>query len=538
MSPHTANLAMHNRSRNPTPNYQLPVELGTFILQLLFPDTEDSRRSKKDMAELYSLRLVSKSWKELVENTPTLWTYIKATDYPIPVIRDCLRRSKNYPLRITILHFPMFDDPPKVLIQYLQLLQPHSSRWKSMSCTVWDEPGPDDEYVRNFLESPAPILQSIYANFSTPPLVPTINLADGQAKNLKHLDLQSIALPWSSNLLSGLETFCLGAQDTIPVEEVINLFVKSPDLRRFELSCHGTEGQNNQTALIAPALDTIAHSLEEAVISTLPHIASQILSRISMPRCRSLKLSTDFTILGDGIDTLDDALVQFMPKIGDALNLGGRTTLTFLNDIGFEWRSSSKYDAFDFSLEFSGVELEILIEWIRNLATASGSQLELEVTLRTSDLGLAQRLGEWTEITKLSITSEFSEFHSYEEDEITLLLDFLGNPKLDTIDGFSWSWTFPNLQELDLRPSGYGPMKVFNMFHKRYFPDTFVQAIEGSGLAIQPPPKLDVWVEYPIEPAEMAFMTALENHWGVKGLNRVELASEELEISHQAFGMQ
>lgn len=521
---------MHNRSRNPTPNYHLPVELFTFILQLLFPDTDDSYRSKKAMAELYGLRLVSKSWKELVENTPTLWTYVTATDYPIPVIRDCLRRSKNYPLRITIFHFPILHDSPEALTPYLQLLQPHSSRWRSLSCTVWGELDPDNEHVRNFLESPAPILQSISASFNTQPLVPTINLAGGQAQNLKHLDLQSIILPWSSNLLSGLETFRLAAQDTIPVEEIINLFVKSPGLRRFELSCQGTEGQNNQTAPVAPALDTIAHSLEEAVISTLPRIASQILSRISMPRCRSLTLSTDFTTLDNGIDSLDDALAQFMPKIGDALNLGGRTTLTFFwDELKYEWRSSSKYDAFNFSLEISGVELEILIEWIRNLATASGSRLELEVTLRTSDLRLAQRLGEWNEITKLTITSEYSEFYSYEEDETTPLLDFLGNPKVDPIDGLSWSWTFPNLQELDLRPSGYGPMKVFNMFHRRYFPDTYVQAMEGSGLAIQPPPKLDVWVEYPIEPAEMAIMTALENHWGVKSLNRVEWANEELE---------
>ncbi|KAG8956316.1 hypothetical protein FRC04_004396 [Tulasnella sp. 424] len=493
MSPHTATLAMHNRSRNPTPNYHLPVELGTFILQLLFPDTDESDRSKEDMAELYGLRLVSKSWKELVENTPTLWTYVTATDYPIPVIRDCLRRSKNCPLRIAIFYWPFLldDSPPKPLTPYLQLLQPHSSRWRSVSCTVCGEPDPGNEHVRNFLESPAPILQSIYASFGTRPLVPTINLAGGQAKNLKHLDLQSIVLPWSSNLLSGLETFRLVSQDIIPAEEIINLFAKSPCLRRFELSCHGTEGQNNQTAPVAPALDTIAHSLEEAVVSTLPHISSQILSRVSMPRCGSLTLSTDFTLLGDGIDTLDDALVQFMPKIGDALRLG--------------------------------VEPEILIEWVRNLATASGSRLELEVSLTISNLRLAQRLGEWNEITKLSITSEYSELYSYEVDGITSLLDFLGNPKVDPTDGLSWSWTFPDLQELDLRPSGYGLIKVFNMLSRRYLPDTHAQAMEGSGLAIQPPPKLDVRVKYPIEPAEMAIMTALENHWGVKSLNREEL---------------
>ncbi|KAG8956315.1 hypothetical protein FRC04_004395 [Tulasnella sp. 424] len=534
MSPHTATLAMHNRSRNPTPNYHLPVELVIFILQLLFPDTDESDRSTEDMAELYRLRLVSKSWKELVENTPTLWTHILATDYPIPVIRDCLRWSKSYPLRITIFYWPSRrdDSPPKPLTPYLQLLQPHSSRWRSVTCTVRGEPDPDNEHVRNFLESPAPILHSIYVGFGTPPLVPTMNLAGGQAKKLKHLELEYVILPWSSNLLNDLETFHLVAEVTIPAEEIINLFAKSPGLRRLQLSCEGTEGQNNQTAPVAPALDTIAHSLEEAVIFTLPHIASQILSRISMPRCRSLTLSTDFTTLDDGIHTLDDALVQFMPKIGDALRLGGRTTLTFLEQqLKYEWNSSSGYGAFKFCLEISGVELEILIEWIRNLATVSGSRLELEVSLvGIPNLQLGRRLGEWNEITKLSATTEYLALESYEVDVINTILHILGDSKVPT-DGVSRSWTFPNLQELDLRLSGYSLIEVFNMLGRRYLPDTHVQAMERSGLAMQPPPppRLDVWVQYRNGPAAMAIMTAMENHWGVKSLNRVELTLEDYE---------
>ncbi|KAG8975476.1 hypothetical protein FRC05_005545 [Tulasnella sp. 425] len=517
-------MAVHNLSRSTRPNDRLPVELLTFILNLRFPDTDILFQSRKRMAELYGLRLVSELWKELIENTPTLWTHVSG-DSPMTVIQDCLRWSKNRPLQIEV-YSSQFKSS-EALIEYLQLLQPHSYRWKTLRYAVRQRSRLrlDESIAKNFLESPAPMLQSIYVELDKFSPAPTVNLAGGQAKTLKRLRLQDISLPWSSNLLHGLETFSLQIKGTVPAEDIINLFAKSPGLRRFELSCQGTDGQNNQTAPTG-GLNTAAYSLEEAVVRTRPYIASQILSHVSMPNCRSLVLSTHFTALDD-IHTLDDALVQFMPRIGEALDLGGRTTLTWSEspEFRYEWRSPSKYDAFHFSLEFSGIWIRIIMGWIRGLVAASGSQLELEVSLTTSDLEIGQAMGGLDEITKLEIVSN-SGSQWDETEEAAPLLDFLGNARVDA-DGLSWA--FSNLQELDLRPSGYGPIKVFNMFNKRFLHDAHIKALEELGLSIDPPPKLNVWVEYPNADAEVMMMTALENHWGTKSLNRVEWDDEALE---------
>ncbi|KAG8946930.1 hypothetical protein FRC04_011357 [Tulasnella sp. 424] len=539
MGPHTATLAVRKRSRNTRrrPNH-LPIELLTFILQLLFPDT-DEYRSEDEMAAMYGLRLVSKVWKELIENTPTLWTYI-STSFPMTVIRDCLRRSKTYPLRIKIFHsFELscfgLDITPQDLLQLLQLLQPHSYRWSTLDYASGVERGRDKKHVTSFLESPAPILQSIDSidvkldGFSP---VPTVNLAGGQAKTLKHLRLRDVSLPWSSSLLHGLETFSLAIKGAVPAEEIINLFVKSPALRRFELDCRGIDGQNNQTAPATGRLDITAHSLEEAVVRTCPHTASQILSQVYMPNCTSLVLSVKFTALD--IPTLDDALEQFMPKITDALDSGGRAIMAWSPEGEYQWSNPPEYDEFHFSLGFSGVEPEIPIERIRNLVAASGSQLDLEASLMTSDLETAQGLGELNDITKLEIISEmeYNGYEPYEVEEVQekpAVLDFLGNARVDSIDGLSWS--FPNLQELDLSSSGYRPIDIFNMFNRRFLPDTYAQSMEGSGLSIPIPPKLDVWIPYPTKHAEMAIVTALKNHWGTKSLNGGAWDDEELEDS-------
>ncbi|KAG8946929.1 hypothetical protein FRC04_011356 [Tulasnella sp. 424] len=535
MDPHTATLAVHNRSRNTRPNH-LPVELLTFILQLRFPDT-NVYRSEEDMEALYSLRLVSKVWKEVIENIPKLWTYI-STCFPMTVIRDSLRRSKTYPLRIKISHSSLswFDDHPHItpqdLLQLLQLLQPHSYRWNTLDYASGRKRDlVDNKHVTSFLESPAPILQRIHVDLDGFSPVPTVNLAGGQAKTLKHLRLRDVSLPWSSSILHGLETFNLAIKGTVPAEEIINLFVKSPALRRFELDCQGTDGQNNQTAPATGRSDITAHSLEEAVFRTCPHTASQILSQVYMPNCTSLVLSVKFTTLDD-IPTLDDTLVQFMPKITDALDLGGRAIMGWSPEGEYQCCNPPEYDEFHFSLEFSGVEPEIPMERIRNLVAASGSQLDLEASFITSDLGAAQMLGGLNEITKLEVVSQMG--HHWYEREIQMeeepaILDFLGNARVDSIDGLSWS--FPNLQELDLRPSGYRPIDIFNMFNRRFLPDTYAQSMEGSGLSVHTPPKLDVWVPYPTEPAEMAIVTALKNHWGTKSLNGGEWDDEELEDS-------
>ncbi|KAG8946924.1 hypothetical protein FRC04_011351 [Tulasnella sp. 424] len=519
MASHNATSATDNQSLTPGPTYYLPVELLTFILTLRFPDTDDVHRTihrtREDMTELYNLRLVSKSWKELIEDTPTLWTHI-LIDFPTTVIRDCLRWSKCHPLRIR--GFYRWNDSSDTLIKHLELLQPHSRRWRTLAYSSSVGPLIDYQHIKDFLESPAPMLKSIYTYLDAFQPVRTVNLAGGQATTLKHLSLYDALLPWSSNLLHGLETFSLWIQTTIPAEEIINLFTKSPALKTLELSCQGAEGPDNPIPLTTSPLDTAAASLEEVIIHvTSPHITSHILSRVSMPSCESLELSANFTTPGD-LYLLGNSLAQFMPRIAEVLKMGGRTNFLVSSEFEYEWSSPLEYEAFQFSFGINGLSVDSVIGWIRNLVAGLESQLELEAILDTFDRQTAEALAEWNDITKVRVLCE-KESSTYETDEDMSLLEFLGDVRTDPVNGLSWP--FPNLQDLDIYHAGCDHLAVFGMLNKRYLPDTYISVLEGEGISVRTPPQVNLRVNS--TEGDATTNTVLKHHWGVKSLNLGEL---------------
>ncbi|KAG8946927.1 hypothetical protein FRC04_011354 [Tulasnella sp. 424] len=515
MASHNSTPGINNQSRQPGPNYNVPPELAIFILNLRFPEIHDEEPTRKDMAALYDLRLVSRLWKELIEDTPTLWTCV-SVDFPTTVIRDCLWWSKSHSLRIWI-YYPS-TKCSHTLIKHHNLLQSQSHRWKTLSYHTGDQLYIDYQHVKSFLESPAPILQSIDTNLKAFKPEPIVNLAGGQAKALKHLSLSDVLLPWSSSLLHGLETFSLWIHNPIPVKEVINLLIKSPALKSLELSSGDAEGLDDPTPLTTSTLDLVATSLEEVIIYVAsPHIISHVLSRVSMPSCKTLEFSTTITTLGD-LDTLGNALVQFMPRIAEVLRRGGRTSLLVESDLAHEWSSSLEYDAFRFCFGFSNILVERVIGWIRNLIATLEYQLELEIFLDTSDRQTIEALGKWNDIAKLEVYhGAVSSTHGTDED--ILLLDFLGDVRVDSVDGLSWP--FPNLHELDVYHAGCDHLAVFGMLNRRYLPEIDVRVLEEQGISVRTPPKVNLRVKG--TDGDSTVMTMLKHHWGVKSLTQEEL---------------
>ncbi|KAG8924223.1 hypothetical protein FRC01_011782 [Tulasnella sp. 417] len=491
--------------------HRLPVEILACILNFRFPEAGDIPRYQSDVAEIYRLRMVSKSWKELVEDTPTLWTHI-STAYRTVVVQDCLRWSKNHLLRIRV--FPAFVASAEALIERLQLLQPHSHRWKTL---YYSQAGPDVEiiHIRNFLESPAPMLQSVHVNLGAFPLGVEVNLAGGKAEGLKHLTLQEGLLPWSSNLLHGLETLTISLRGTVPAGEILNIFATNPALRYFELLCEGAEGQDNPTTIATQSLDTVATSLKDVIIHvTHPHIITRILSQVSFPTCNAVEFSADFTTLDGNLHTLDEALVQFMTRIRETLCLGGRTTLLVSSDSEFEWSSPLKYEGFEFSFGFSGTDLGQLIEWIRHLSATLEAPLDLEISLTTPDRYALEDLGEWSEVTKLRIPWMAD---PDAVDEALSVQDFLGDVVVDPIGGLSWN--LPNLRELDVYSAEYNLSSILGMLNKRYLPDAYVKEMEGVGVPIHIPSQIDLRVKGTTEAKDVMIMEALRRHWGVKSVD-------------------
>ncbi|KAG9049308.1 hypothetical protein FS837_010728, partial [Tulasnella sp. UAMH 9824] len=496
----------------PAPKSRLPLELITIILKLCFPK---DYRLTDDMADIYGLRLVSKLWKELVEGMPWFWTSISA-GYPTTVIRDCLRLSQEHLLQVRIFSSWLLYCGPKDLNKKIQLLKAHAERWEQLDYNSSRLPAAE---VQGFLEVPAPNLQSLSVNLpddSSPP--PILNLAGGEAEQLKHLRLENVLLPWSSHLLTGLETFSLKIEDIVPKEEIVNIFVKSPYLRTFRLSYRSERGPGVPTlpASTDPnPLQVAANALEEVNLCfNDAGIAIHVLSRVSMPVCRSLKLVIESLDMSD-IRSLNAALSQFLPKIGHSMSHGGRTELSIWSEAPPEWRISAQEDAFEFSLEFSSFPLDRFIECARDLALASASQLELEVYLGTMDRWIANELGRWGEITKLHVTSTSRAYYD-QRDEVRLFPDYLGEAQMDPAPGLSWP--FPNLQELDLSDLKCPLLKVLDMLNRRYLSSQDVERMEDSNISIDTPPKLDIRVRNALEWEDTVIVPVLKSHRGVKSL--------------------
>ncbi|KAG8920028.1 hypothetical protein FRC01_000970 [Tulasnella sp. 417] len=509
--------AARNRVTHPTPGSQLPAELTTIILKLRFPN---NYRSTEEMKELYALKLVSKAWKQLIEHTPWLWTYISA-DYPITVIQECLRLSRNHPLRIRVSS-SRFHGVPKNVIQKLQLLQLHSGRWEELDYNTLEELSADGQPILEFLESPASNLHRLVASLPDNLLEnpPTLNLAGGKVNQIKHLSLQNVFIPWSSELLTGLETFRLKVEGIVPVEGIVNVFVKSPGLQFFDLSYQGGGGQN--IATLSPFANptpfhVVANSLKKVNLCfDNPHIASAILSQVSMPACKTLNLAARVSraMMHDiQWQPLSLALSQFALKIGPAMTEAGSTELFILSNSSADWVMSSQEEEFRFSFRFSGLPLYCFIECARDLAMTLESELELEVWTDKTSRSIVQELGEWSEITKLHAASTFQ---SPYENEGETLPDYLGQVQMNPSPGLSWP--FPNLQELDLSELECPLLKIFDMLNRRYLPDSDLQTMEDLDISINSPPKLDLRVRDTLEWEDDTIVPAIEIHRGVRSL--------------------
>ncbi|KAG8947914.1 hypothetical protein FRC00_008857, partial [Tulasnella sp. 408] len=504
-----------NRSIAPVTEPHLPVELIAIILKLRFPK---ELRWGEDMIEIYSLRLVSRPWKELIEGTPWFWAVISAY-WPTTVIQDCLRLSRNHLLWITAFS-SWADGDTEDVTNKLQLFQPHAARWETLDYHTDRLSASAAQRVWDILESPAPNLQTLYASLPKPRLspAPTLNLAGGEAIRLKDLRLDNILVPWSSQLFTGLETFSLKIEGTVPMTEIVTIFIKNPGLRSFSLSFR-SRGPDIPTLPASTASNpshVTANVLEEVDLCVEdPRVASYILSQVFMPACRSLRLVVESMTRMNDLQPLNVALSQFFEKIEHAISQCGRTTFYVWPDIPHEWTIRAPQASFQLSLELSGSPLERIIECIRNITLASGSQLELEVYLNTMSRWIAAELGGWNEITKLHVTST-SKSYDDQEEEMVIFPDYLGQTRVESGSGLSWP--FPKLQELDLSQLESPLLRLFDMLNRRYLPSSDVQSMEELDIPVNIPPRLDIRVGGMREWEDGVILPALENHRGVKSL--------------------
>lgn len=169
---------------------------------------------------LSPLTMVSKDWRLLIEQTPSLWTYLSSDD-PVPVTTKALLLSKTAPLRITCIGMTSEGPRSDTSIRlFIELVKPHVERWRT---AVFREV-PVDSLPYDCLEKGAPVLESLVLNmgYRSSAQKP---FGGGPLPRLGYLYCTGDLLQLSGGLLSGLSS--------LSIEHKIERSIKLLDLAQI-----------------------------------------------------------------------------------------------------------------------------------------------------------------------------------------------------------------------------------------------------------------------------------------------------------------
>ncbi|KDQ16536.1 hypothetical protein BOTBODRAFT_251633 [Botryobasidium botryosum FD-172 SS1] len=208
--------ALRSRRNETTPVYRLPNEILSSIFEGI--GIEDIQSTSPLEAPI-NVAGVSKVWRSVAFNTPSLWKLIKAL--PLGLVPTFLDRSKQSGLDIFIDYT---KQPRGACRAQLALLVPHADRWRSLLVQLGTVSRTHE--LNRYLKYQLPRLEALCFFGSDPVLdIDETGTLQGipreNAPRLRQLCLDSTYLPLSSPLFSDL-TFLL----------LSNISYTSPDAGR------------------------------------------------------------------------------------------------------------------------------------------------------------------------------------------------------------------------------------------------------------------------------------------------------------------
>ncbi|KAG8948732.1 hypothetical protein FRC04_009343 [Tulasnella sp. 424] len=223
------------RRNRPVPIHQIPAEVFTTIVICLTSDYSP-KEGERDMLNLMG---VSRRWRDIILNSPELWTNIRS-DHPPEHAKLIIERSKAHPLSLdwNTSRFHDLDSNNEEFQGTLELVTRNSSRLRSIKVTVGRG---SQQTLRRLLDCPKPRLESLYVDLWPEGFddahAPTrrFMLAEGTPLKELALDLAGL-LDWDSPRLSGLRVFELRKPASIPsINQILLILSTSPLLAQLKL---------------------------------------------------------------------------------------------------------------------------------------------------------------------------------------------------------------------------------------------------------------------------------------------------------------
>ncbi|KIO15654.1 hypothetical protein M407DRAFT_34385 [Tulasnella calospora MUT 4182] len=210
---------------------QLPTELLAEMIRLALPSV-DIMLPHMDVCVfvhvrgLYTMRLIAKQWQEIIDGTPTFWTYVLST-LPPHVNKATISRSGTCPL--TIISAAMtsdnVDNHPST-DNFLGSLAHTYPRWSAYIGPV----------VSGYLDKPAAHLQTIILGEGHG--TEAFELLGGSTTGLRHVDIRKAPIQWKAGLFTQLKVLKLEKvfSDGLTTTHLLEILRASPCLEHLELS--------------------------------------------------------------------------------------------------------------------------------------------------------------------------------------------------------------------------------------------------------------------------------------------------------------
>ncbi|KII86792.1 hypothetical protein PLICRDRAFT_177530 [Plicaturopsis crispa FD-325 SS-3] len=283
-------LVLKDRRNKRAPIHRLPAE----ILSSIFIWYRDMCSGYAYWPLWTRVSHVCRHWRDVALDSPRLWSHIVSWDSP-EWTHECLLRSKNAPLRITLDDaYPAFEE---TMLPFVERASAHMSRITVLDAETYAG-GRTRALLDALVATPAPNLKclNVYIRgdrvFEVPggTALPT-SFCDSLIQ-LQHLDLSGSSVPWSSPIFHSLTVLKLSLIPShlrLSMTQVLLLLGGASSIQILELGRHSLAPAAASNILVTHVV--ALPSLTSLYLSADVHTCGALLAHhLVLPSSLALKL--------------------------------------------------------------------------------------------------------------------------------------------------------------------------------------------------------------------------------------------------------
>lgn len=207
----------------------VPASIHTLPDELLLIIFDHAIANSESVHTRATLALVSQYWKDVIYATPALWTTLRTSVWCHRALLG-LTNSQEMPIDVDMTVEDINDHQAK---EALEEITKHLHRWRSATLRI-----PPEQRLFQAFFRPAPLLEHLYIDLSERRQPLHFDPFERHAPRLRSIYLYGVHLPWSTEMLSGLEAIELKGITTTAypsAKQLTSILKASPRLSSLKL---------------------------------------------------------------------------------------------------------------------------------------------------------------------------------------------------------------------------------------------------------------------------------------------------------------